>query len=171
MSDGNRMLPIAAKLMEDNPQLNAVFVGIGYPTEDKDEIVRLRYFDLTPSTPDELIPVQTNIPKTGGRDAFFDFIDHQVKAEVEKRFAIDKNKQALLGIRWVGFSRFMRSSIIRIHFRLMLPQTHRSGGMDARFSPTRIGLWRHSKPIRNRCDCLLNHPASAANARSVKGRY
>ncbi|QWK78901.1 alpha/beta hydrolase [Ochrobactrum sp. BTU1] len=97
MSDGNRMLPIAAKLMEDSPRLNAVFVGIGYPTEDKDEIVRLRYFDLTPPTPDELIPVQTNIPKTGGRDAFFDFIDHQVKAEVEKRFAIDKNKQALFG--------------------------------------------------------------------------
>lgn len=97
MSDGNRMLPIAAKLMEDNPQLNAVFVGIGYPTEDKDEIVRLRYFDLTPPTPDDLIPVQTNIPKTGGRDAFFDFIDHQVKAEVEKRFDIDKNKQALFG--------------------------------------------------------------------------
>ncbi|WP_313028079.1 alpha/beta hydrolase [Brucella sp.] len=97
MSDGNRMLPIAAKLMEDNPQFNAVFVGIGYPTEDKDEIVRLRYFDLTPPTPDELIPVQTNIPKTGGRGAFFDFIDHQVKAEVEKRFAIDKSKQALFG--------------------------------------------------------------------------
>jgi predicted alpha/beta superfamily hydrolase len=91
------MLPIAAKLMADNPQFNAVFVGIGYPTEDKDEIVRLRYFDLTPPTPDELIPVQTNIPKTGGRDAFFDFIDHQVKAEVEKRFAIDKSKQALFG--------------------------------------------------------------------------
>ncbi|NKB83948.1 alpha/beta hydrolase [Brucella grignonensis] len=97
MTDGNRMLPIAAKLMEENPKLNAVFVGIGYPTDDKDEIVRLRYFDLTPPTPDDLIPVQTNIPKTGGRDAFFDFIDHQVKAEIEKRFAIDKNKQALFG--------------------------------------------------------------------------
>lgn len=97
MTDGNRMLPIAAKLMEENPKLNAVFVGIGYPTEDKDEIVRLRYFDLTPPTPDDFIPVQTNIPKTGGRDAFFDFIDHQVKAEIEKRFAIDKNQQALFG--------------------------------------------------------------------------
>ncbi|MCL7999095.1 alpha/beta hydrolase-fold protein [Brucella sp. 21LCYQ03] len=97
MTDGNRMLPIAAKLMEKDPKLNAVYVGIGYPTEDKDEIVRLRYFDLTPPTPDELIPVQTNIPKTGGRDAFFEFINHQVKAEIEKRFTIDKDKQALFG--------------------------------------------------------------------------
>ena len=97
MTDGNRMLPIAAKLMEKDPKLNAVYVGIGYPTEDKDEIVRLRYFDLTPPTPDELIPVQTNIPKTGGRDAFFDFINHQVKAEIEKRFVIDKGKQSLFG--------------------------------------------------------------------------
>ncbi|MFS2324741.1 alpha/beta hydrolase-fold protein [Brucella sp. H1_1004] len=97
MTDGNRMLPIAAKLMEKDPKLNSVYVGIGYPTEDKDEIVRLRYFDLTPPTPDELIPVQTNIPNTGGRDAFFEFINHQVKAEIEKRFIIDKGKQALFG--------------------------------------------------------------------------
>lgn len=97
MTDGNRMLPIAAKLMTENPKLKAVFVGIGYPTDDKDEIVRLRYFDLTPPTPDELIPVQTNIPKTGGRDAFFTFLNHQVKAEIEGRFPIDPNRQALFG--------------------------------------------------------------------------
>ncbi len=97
MTDGNRMLPIAAKLMAENPKLKAVFVGIGYPTDDKDEIVRLRYFDLTPPTPDELIPVQTNIPKTGGRDAFFNFLNHQVKAEIEGRFPIDPNRQALFG--------------------------------------------------------------------------
>lgn len=97
MTDGNRMLPIAAKLMENNPKLNAVFVGIGYPTEDQNEIVRLRYFDLTPPTPDDLIPVQTNIPKTGGRDAFFAFLDKQVKAEIEGRFPIDPTKQALFG--------------------------------------------------------------------------
>ncbi|MCV9906787.1 alpha/beta hydrolase-fold protein [Brucella sp. HL-2] len=97
MTDGNRMLPIAAKLMEENPKLNAVFVGIGYPTEDKDEIVRLRYFDLTPPTPNDLIPVRFNVPKTGGRDAFFDFLDHQVKAEIEGRFPIDPTKQALFG--------------------------------------------------------------------------
>ena len=97
MTDGNRMLPIAARLMEENPKFNAVFVGVGYPTEDKDEIVRLRYFDLTPPTPDDLIPVRFNVPKTGGRDAFFDFLDHQVKAEIEGRFPIDPTKQALFG--------------------------------------------------------------------------
>lgn len=65
-------------------------MGIGYPTDNQEEIVRLRYFDLTPPTPDDLIPVHFNVPKTGGRDAFFDFIDNQVKPEVEKRFNVDK---------------------------------------------------------------------------------
>lgn len=97
MLDGNRMLPIAAKLMAENAALKAVFVGIGYPTDNQDEIVRLRYFDLTPPTRDELIPVHFKVPKTGGRDAFFDFIDNQVKPEIEKRFDIDKKQQALFG--------------------------------------------------------------------------
>lgn len=97
MIDGNRMLPIAAKRMAENPALKAVFVGIGYPTDNPEEIVRLRYFDLTPPTPDDLIPVHFNVPKTGGRDAFFNFIDSQVKPEVEKRFNIDKKRQALFG--------------------------------------------------------------------------
>lgn len=97
MVDGNRMLPIAARRMAENPALKAVFVGIGYPTDNQEEIVRLRYFDLTPPTPDDLIPVHFNVPKTGGRDAFFDFIDNQVKPEIEKRFKIDEDRQALFG--------------------------------------------------------------------------
>lgn len=97
MVDGNRILPIAAKLMAENSALKAVFVGIGYPTDDQEEIVRLRYFDLTPPTPNDLIPVHFNVPKTGGRDAFFDFIDNKVKPEVEKRFNVDKSRQALFG--------------------------------------------------------------------------
>lgn len=97
MIDGNRMLPIAAKRMAENPALKAVFVGIGYPTDNPEEIVRLRYFDLTPPTPDDLIPVHFNVPKTGGRDAFFNFIDNQVKPEIEKRFNIDNDRQALFG--------------------------------------------------------------------------
>ncbi|MCO4318927.1 alpha/beta hydrolase-fold protein [Phyllobacterium sp. 21LDTY02-6] len=97
MTDGNRMLPIAAKHMAENTDLKAVIVAIGYPSSDRKEIVRLRYFDLTPPTPDELIPVQTGVPKTGGRDKFFHFIETQVKPEIEKRFEIDKGRQGLFG--------------------------------------------------------------------------
>lgn len=97
MTDGNRMLPIAAKLMAENSSLKAVFVGIGYPSGDKDEIVRLRYFDLTPPTPADQIPTKGETPKTGGRDAFFDFIEKRVKPEIEKRFSIDRNRQSLFG--------------------------------------------------------------------------
>ncbi len=97
MFDGNRMLPIAAKLMAENAALKAVFVGIGYPTQERDEIVKLRYFDFTPPTPQELIPAHSADIKTGGRDAFFQFIEGPVKAEIEKRFQIDKSRQALFG--------------------------------------------------------------------------
>ena len=97
MVDGNRMLPIAAKLMAENPAIKAVFVGIGYPTDNPEEIIRLRYFDLTPPTPDDLVPAHFNVPKTGGRDAFFDFIAQRVKPEIEQRFRIDGNRQALFG--------------------------------------------------------------------------
>ena len=97
MIDGNRTLPIAARSMAQNPALKAVFVGIGYPTDDPEEIIRLRYFDLTPPTPDNLLPARTNLPKTGGRNAFFDFLETQVKSEIGKRFNIDKSKQALFG--------------------------------------------------------------------------
>lgn len=97
MTDGNRMLPIAAKRMAENDALKAVFVGIGYPTEEREEIVRLRYFDFTPPTPADLIPERFDVPRTGGRDAFFDFIERQVKPEIEKRFAIDRSRQALFG--------------------------------------------------------------------------
>lgn len=97
MVDGNRMLPIAANLMAENAKLKAVLVGIGYPTQDKDEIVKLRYFDFTPPTPQEAIVGRSKDVKTGGRDAFFDFIANQVKPEIENRFPIDKSKQSLFG--------------------------------------------------------------------------
>lgn len=97
MVDGNRMLPIAAKRMAENTALKAVFVGIGYPTNERDEIVKLRYFDFTPPTPQNFIPARSAGTKTGGRDAFFQFIENQVKPEIEKRFPIDKSKQALFG--------------------------------------------------------------------------
>ncbi|MCI1001694.1 MULTISPECIES: alpha/beta hydrolase [Ochrobactrum] len=97
MVDGNRMLPLAAAEMAKNDDLKAVLVGIGYPTDDADEIVRLRYFDLTSATSEQLTPDPANQPKTGGRDAFFAFIEVRVKPEIEKRFSIDKSRQALFG--------------------------------------------------------------------------
>ena len=97
MVDGNRMLPLAAAEMGKDTELKAILVGIGYPTDVPEEIVRLRYFDLTSATSEQLTPDPANQPKTGGRDAFFAFIEGQVKPEIEKRFAVDKRKQALFG--------------------------------------------------------------------------
>ncbi len=133
MVDGNRMLPIAAKLMAENSALKAIFVGIGYPTDNQEEIVRLRYFDLTPPTPDDLIPVHFNVPKTGGRDAFFDFIDNQVKPEVEKRFNVDKADRPCSATLWADCSPFMPCSTAQIPSRAIARQTRQSGGTIVQF--------------------------------------
>ena len=97
MTDGNRMLPIAAQHMQENGQLKAVLVGIGYPTEDRQEIIRLRYFDLTPKTAAEFIPVRDTVPETGGQADFFNFLNSTVKTEIEKRYRVNRDRQSLFG--------------------------------------------------------------------------
>lgn len=97
--DGNRMLPIARDLMAADPAMAAVLVGIGYPTEERDEIVARRYFDLTPETPADLIPLAPGAspPKTGNRDAFLSFIDNELRPRIERAFPVDRTRQTLFG--------------------------------------------------------------------------
>lgn len=97
--DGNTTFPLAQAVLAKNPDLKAVIVGIGYPTDDAQEIIRLRYIDLTPPTAPELIPTRDGAapPETGGRDAFLAFLDTQLKPEIERRFAVDTGQQSLFG--------------------------------------------------------------------------
>lgn len=100
MIDGNSTFPMAVDVVKKRPQLRALIVGIGYPTQSREDIVRSRYYDLTPETPAELIPSRGNgadLPRTGGNAAFLNFIEQQVKPEIERRFAVDKNNQTLFG--------------------------------------------------------------------------
>jgi len=71
--DGNTTFPIARDAMAGDPAMRAVLVGIGYPTDDRGEIVALRYFDLTPQTPADLIPLApgATTPETGNRGRSF----------------------------------------------------------------------------------------------------
>lgn len=97
--DGNTIFPIARNVLAGNSEMEAILVGIGYPTEDRNEIVRLRYFDLTPHTPAELIPLAEGMspPKTGGRDAFFAFLEDRLKPEIGRRLPVDRTRQTLFG--------------------------------------------------------------------------
>lgn len=97
--DGNMTFPIAEAVLAGNPEMKAVLVGIGYPTGDRNEIVRLRYFDLTPRTPAELIPLAKGMspPETGGRDAFLSFLEDQLKPAIEQRLPVDRTRQTIFG--------------------------------------------------------------------------
>ncbi|HEV2503275.1 MAG TPA: alpha/beta hydrolase-fold protein [Mesorhizobium sp.] len=95
--DGNTTFDLARQVLAREPDVQAVLVGIGYPGDSREEIVRLRFFDLTPPTPAELIPPGMNVPKTGGADAFLEFLQSTVKPEVERRVAVDPTRQTLFG--------------------------------------------------------------------------
>ncbi len=98
LTDGNATFPPAVKVMAE-AGMKAVLVGIGYPIESREEIVRLRYFDLTPETPADLIPLREDAspPRTGGQDAFLAFIENELRPEIERRFAVDRTHQTLFG--------------------------------------------------------------------------
>jgi len=70
--------------------LRAIVVGIGYP--EGTDISSARSFDFTPAVnePRSRYPV-------GGADDFFEFIEHELKPEIERRFPVNRNNQALMG--------------------------------------------------------------------------
>ncbi|AZK47904.1 alpha/beta hydrolase [Paenibacillus lentus] len=75
----------------------AVIVGIGYDTLDL--FPAERYYDYTPETsPDyRFRPDGTPLPKQGGAAAFLQFIEKELKPEIERQYNIDPGKQTLFG--------------------------------------------------------------------------
>lgn len=76
----------------------ALVVGIGYPGDEPFDIDQ-RHDDLTPPTPAHYLPTKggKTASRVGGAAAFLDFIDTELKPLVEARFAIDRQRQALIG--------------------------------------------------------------------------
>ncbi len=77
-------------------------VGIGYPTEDPEEVFVRRARDLTPTdgratTSTELPPVQF-----GGADRFLEALADEVIALVESRYEVDATKRCLSGFSFGG---------------------------------------------------------------------
>lgn len=123
-TDANNAFPVAVSLSKMVERLTGpiVLVGIGYPTEDRAEITRLRTFDLTPETPAEdilkfqaarraaagrdvaaRVPMQAAVEiKTGGNEAFFEFIQNELKPLIAKRVTINPAQQAFFGHSYGG---------------------------------------------------------------------
>ncbi|MDY8110830.1 alpha/beta hydrolase-fold protein [Fulvimarina sp. 2208YS6-2-32] len=83
--DGNASVPLASRLGEKEHAGPLLIVGIGYPEDDRQTIIRRRYRDLTSRASRDGIPTrdpQTSY-ETGGRDAFLAFLTDRVLPFVE----------------------------------------------------------------------------------------
>jgi uncharacterized protein len=96
--DGNAFFATAAdaEMIQASSKIagSAIVVGIGYPTTDNDEVLRLRTFDLTPTV--SINPKDAGT-KTGGGDAFLRFIEEELKPFIAARYKVDTAQQALYG--------------------------------------------------------------------------
>jgi len=71
-----------------------VVVAIGYPTDAE---IPNRLFDLTPETDRSTLPTYQSWGPTGGADAFFQFVQDDVKPAVAALAPLDLHRQALFG--------------------------------------------------------------------------
>ena len=77
--------------------LPAVIVGIGYQTEAA--FSPDRYYDFTPIATSEYSQKSdgTPLPKQGGAAGFLQFIEEELKPEIQRQFQIDATRQTLFG--------------------------------------------------------------------------
>lgn len=91
----------AARIQGRRPEktgaLPAIVVGIGYPTAGP--FSPHRYYDFTPQATTEYTHKSdgTLLPEQGGADAFLQFIEEELKPDMEQQFNIDRNRQAIFG--------------------------------------------------------------------------
>ncbi len=87
--DGNYYFGTACDAMGMD-SLTGIVVAIGYPLDDREEIVRRRTFDLS-------LPNASGNKKYGGGDTFLRIIDQEIKPFVQARFKVDLARQSLYG--------------------------------------------------------------------------
>lgn len=76
----------------------AVIVGVGYTA--REPFPPDRHYDFMMSVPEEELPRRTDRatwPEHGGAEAFTQFIEEQLKPDIERRYAIDRSRQSVVG--------------------------------------------------------------------------
>lgn len=86
---------------------DAIVVGVGHPG-NQEAVRNRRFYDFTaPSEtyiyPERLKKFNMEDREHGGGQKFLDFIESELKPEIESRYAIDKERQTLLGHSLSGF--------------------------------------------------------------------
>ncbi|WP_289142036.1 alpha/beta hydrolase [uncultured Brevibacillus sp.] len=77
----------------------AVIVGIGYES-DEPIVSEQRFYDYTELADPSVMrhrPDGSPWPATGGAEEFLTFIEDELKSEIGRKYAIDRNRQALFG--------------------------------------------------------------------------
>lgn len=77
----------------------SIIVGIGYPIEGSFAVSE-RCYDFTPSSPSVDAPPKPDgkpWPKSGGGNEFLEFIQDELKPQIEKYFEIDRERQTIFG--------------------------------------------------------------------------
>ena len=109
--DGNQYFGTATETLTRQSTLRnvapAIVVGIGYPTEDPQEVFRLRAFDLTLSASKD--PKEAN--KFGGADAFIRVLEEEIKPFIVSRYNVDPAYQGIWGQSLAGLT------LLRVLFR------------------------------------------------------
>ena len=92
--DGNTTFKPA---IEDAP--DAVIVAIGYPGQEKKEIVKRRFYDLTSYAPADKIPLREGMeaPKTGGEKEFRSIIEKKILPEIFKHLPVNRDNVTFFG--------------------------------------------------------------------------
>ena len=72
---------------------HAIIVGIGYPTEDNNEVSHRRAFELSTSA----LPTDKNKDEHGGADAFMKVVDDEIVPFVNAHYPVDPQRQCLYG--------------------------------------------------------------------------
>ena len=92
--DGNTTFKPA---IEDAP--DAVIVAIGYPGDEKKEIVKRRFYDLTSYAPADKIPLREGMeaPKTGGEKEFRSLIENRILPEIFKHLPVNRDNVTFFG--------------------------------------------------------------------------
>ncbi len=92
--DGNTTFKPAIKQAPD-----AVIVAIGYSTDEKKEIVKRRFYDLTSYAPADKIPLREGMeaPKTGGEEEFRSLIEKKILPEIFKHLPVNRTNVTFFG--------------------------------------------------------------------------
>lgn len=102
VTDGNAFF-CGAAMQAEIMELNAVIVGIGYPTTDRREPDVLRFKDLTWEAPSAEVAadfeayLQSGSIAYGGAEEYFRFLKQQVEPAVAAVHALDEAKRTIFG--------------------------------------------------------------------------